>query len=84
MQRKNSRHSHFYIFKDGRFFRITEAILLKEFRSETADVGEKRLGFKAEYIGIDSLRSESSMETFLENVPILLIILADIWYLDEF
>ena len=58
--------------------------MLKEFKSAATYIGEKNILFKAVYIGKYSIISAADISILLDNVPILLIMLANIWSLDSF
>ena len=69
-------------FEDRKFCIITQATLIKEFRSATTEIGDKILCCKAEGICTYSVRPAVSMSMLLDNVPIFLIMLSVRWSLD--
>ena len=69
---------------DGNFLEFSQDDLLSSFRSNTASIGEDKLGFKPKDIGTHSNRCAAAMAMFMDDTPVYMIMLMGRWSSDAF
>ena len=69
---------------DGKLLEFTQDHLLPSFRSNTASIGEDKLGFKPEDIGTHSNICATPMAMFKDDTLVYMIMLMERWSSDAF